>query len=586
MGRAWDFEYRVPDRSSAPDATNDFVVATQAAVPPEHLARTVRAGDADTRVDTLLVRPPLFWYRIRTNAPKELDDVARSLGAAGLAPRYVTSSTDRNLSVGPRPDFSGSPVTPRRRWGRDVERERAIDPAFPWFLTRDSGVDVNRGVCGTGTGTRLGVIDDEARDADSLGLDAEVLVGVHEAPRGTAHGAVMAAWAVGSRGNAANDFPPFAGVAPDAACRLYVIPRPGHGVMWLPLAIVRAVHDGADVVVCATYVENTTSPLLDDALEFAVRLGRGGLGTAVVLPTGREISSPAGSIHASLTLDLGDPASDPRVLCVAPSGHSGGWFFWTDKKGKRRPFANRGPAVRISAPGDDMPYPFSKDGAFGHAESSGASAIAAGVALLVLGRNPELRVDELYELLASTTRECPTDPEGTVGDEADLLPVGRDSDGHDAKVGHGRASALRACLAASDPIAATLVAIGEDDAARRFLVLRENARSLAGAYSERLANWSARILRTDRIFADTCASLCRHLRLLAGHADRQNAQSPGATARTVALLVERLGVHSAPDDVVQEIRTLGRRVCDTTRVPIETRNLERALFALASELWG
>jgi hypothetical protein len=582
----WDFDYRSPSRNAIQETANDFIVATWSEVAPDEVAPTIRASNDDTRTEAILVRPPLFWYRVTTAAPKDLREVADSLSASGIPVRYVSSVANCNLALGPRPDFAESSVCSPRAWSARVERTASDDSHDGWFLNRESGVDVDRAVCGTGLGTRLAVIDDEARDTDALDLDAEVLVGVQTASQGTAHGAAMAGWAVGSRGDATKGQPPFTGVAPNAACRLYVVPRPGQGVLWLPLAIVRAADDGADVIVCATYVENSTSPLLDDALEFAMRLGRGGLGTAVVLPAGREISSPKGSVHASLTLDVSDPASDPRVLCVAPSGRTGGWFFWTNKSGKRRPFANRGPAVRVSAPGDDMPYPFAKDGRLGHAESSGASAIAAGVALLVLGRNPGLRVDELYGLLTSTARECPTEPDGPVGDQADLLPAGRDPDGHDAKVGHGRVSARRACLAACDPIAATLVTIGEEDAAPRFLVLRENARSVAQAYSERLANWSARILRTDRIFADACASLCRHLRLLAGHADRQNAQSPGATARAVALLIGQLSVHSPPDDIAEEIRALGRRACDTTLAPNESRNLERALFAVASELWG
>jgi hypothetical protein len=197
-----------------------------------------------------------------------------------------------------------------------------------------------------------------------------------------------------------------------------------------------------------------------------------------------------------------------------------------------------------------------------------------------------LSVGELYRFLTSTARECPTDPGGTVGDQADLLPEGRDPDGHDAKVGHGRASAVRACLAASDPIAATLLTIGEEDAARRFVMLRKNVRSIADAYSERLATWSARIVPSDRILSDGCAAVCRHLRLLAGHTDRQDAQLPGATARAVALLIARLGAHSIPDDIAVEVRTLCRRACDMTSTPARRRELESTLFSLASGLWA
>ena len=166
------------------------------------------------------------------------------------------------------------------------------------------------------------MIDDDAEDVERLDLDHVVRLGARETSSASGHGALMVAWAVGAR---RSDGAAFLGVAPDASARLYLVPKPGEDVVSVPLAIVRAALDGADVIVCATYVEGTTSPMLDDALELAARLGRGGRGAAVVLPTGRETSSPGASVHASLSLALGDPASDPRVHCIAPGGRAGGW---------------------------------------------------------------------------------------------------------------------------------------------------------------------------------------------------------------------------------------------------------------------
>ena len=98
----------VPARISAPEEANDFVVATQTEVGPEHLARAVRLGEADPLVETLLVRPPLFWYRMRTGQPRNLTEIANALTEAELPTRYVTPSAHRYLSLGPRPDFTGS----------------------------------------------------------------------------------------------------------------------------------------------------------------------------------------------------------------------------------------------------------------------------------------------------------------------------------------------------------------------------------------------------------------------------------------------------------------------------------------------
>jgi hypothetical protein len=584
---SWDFEYLPLAKTQvAPGSEVDFVVATAVDVRAEDIAQALRIAGADVRVETLLARAPLFWSRVRVEPPQSSDAIARALSVAGIQVRYATSSAAASVALAPQPDFSATRRAEPRDWAGRAARSRPEERTpGRWFLDR-MGVDVDRSVCGTGAGVRLAVIDDEAREVDALDLDAEVAVGISTPSRGSSHGAAMVAWAVGSRGRSAAGVPQFAGVAPDASPRLYYIPKPGQEVLWLPLAIIRAVDDGADVIVCATYVEGTTSPLLDDAFEFATRLGRRGLGTAIVLPTGREISSPEGSVHASLTLGLAEPASDPRVLCVAPSGNDGGWFIWTDKFGRKKPFANRGPAVRIAAPGDDMAYPFAKDDRLGHAESSGASAVASGVALLVLATNADLTVDELYGLLTDTARACEAEPEGPFADSADLLPGGRDADGHNAKCGYGRASASRACLSAADPIASTLVTMGEESAAHCVLALRSSPGTFATAYSPPLARWSARVLRADSALSHAAKVLVRHLRLVADRVDRYQAHTPGGFARALALLLTRLATHAAPPLVSAELRSLQRRAVHATQSPEAAEKLESACFAFACDIWG
>ncbi len=248
--------------------------------------------------------------------------------------------------------------------------------------------------------------------------------------------------------------------------------------------------DGADAVVCATYVEQTWSPMLDDALAVASRLGRRGRGTAVVMPCGREGSSPPDSIHASWSLSLGDPASDPRVFCIGPSGREGGWFLWRDRRGKLRPFANRGPSVRWLAPGDDLADPLQLKDRWCHAESSGASALAAGVILLVLASNSGLALRDVDAIVTRTASRASEHDASSAppADPFDLLPRGTDPDGHDAKHGYGRMNARRACLAARDPIAGELLALGEEEAAVAAFDLVAQARP----YSPRAARWVVR----------------------------------------------------------------------------------------------
>ncbi len=411
---------------------------------------------------------------------------------------------------------------------------------------------------GTGAGARLAVIDDDGADTDALALDAEVRVHLGRRSSAQKHGALMVAWATG----APHAEPPFRGVAPDASPRLYLIPKPGADVLSMPLALVRAVADGADVVVCATYLEGGWSPLLDDALAFAERLGRGGLGTVVVMPTGRETSSPPGSVHASFALSFGDPAADPRVLCVGPGGRGGGWFFYRDRKKLARPFGNRGPAVRFLAPGDDLAYPLGGAPRLSHAESSGASAVAAGVVLLVLATNPNLHLREVLALLEGTAREVEPVPDpawAPFADPHDVMPLAKDRDGHNAKHGYGLLSAERACLAAVDPIAWALVHIGEIPAAMAFARMRREEPSVRAACSEALARWMVRVVVTDARAGQAARAIVRHARLLAVDARRARDLAPGTLVRQVALvlrgLLEGTAVGPTPESLRSEVES-------------------------------
>jgi hypothetical protein len=571
--RPYDFPYApVPTSAGDDDGFGlDLLVATSAPVAPDAVTAAIAETCGESSVTRVLAQAPLFWTQIHTTRGHRRADVAHALRRAGLPVRYVASASRGSLEVPPpldldlddalRPGAAGWPVCP----AREAPPDRPT--AGRWFL-RDGpgGLGVDRAVCGTGHGTRLAVIDDDAADLENVPLDATVLVGVERAPRASGHGALLIGWAVGAR---THDGATFAGVAPDASVRAYVIPRPGDDVVSLALAVARAATDGADVIVCATYVEGSTSPMLDDALEVATRLGRGGRGCVVVLPTGRETSSPKGSVHASLSLSLGDPASDPRVLCVAPGGRGGGWFLWREQHGRLRPFANRGPAVRCLAPGDDLSYPFLAAERLFHAESSGASALAAAVALLVVSNNPTLAWGEAISLLVrSATPPEPLSGEtlANMADRADALPRGRDRDGHDAKHGHGRLHALRACIAAADPVCLELVAMGEEQAARGWFEARRQGLA-AGAYSPSLACLAVRALLSDDSLAHALRVVLRHVRLLAADPTRADAHAAGAVGRYLALLLRRLDQAGAgaTDAQHREIAALLGRARETPR---------------------
>ncbi len=581
----WEFGYApVCPAAGSPEPARALVVATPRAVAPARIAAASGPGASAAGV---FARAPIFWTSLSLERPALPAEIAARLVEAGVAVRYVASAERPSLALAP-------PLDPRLhvhdarpdRW-----RRRPPEPVPPvaagsgsWFLGGDGGVAVNRERGDTGAGTRLAVIDDDALGTDELGLDAEVLVLLERAPRHQLHGALMVAWATRSRA--------FAGVAPGASARLYLIPKPGTGVLALPLAIARAADDGADVILCATYAEGTTSPMLDDALELATRLGRRGRGAAVVMPTGREASSAPGSVHASFSLGLGEPASDPRVFCIAPGARGGGWFLWRDRRGRLRPFANRGPAVRWLAPGDDVAFPFSTPAAprLFHAESSGAAAIAAGVLLLVLGASPRLRRRELAAVVDATLAPpaaASTAEPGPLADPADLMPSGRDRDGHDARHGYGLLAAEDACLFARDPVCAALLTMGEPGAARAFADARRRDARVAGAYSDRLARWAVRALLADREAAHALRAILRHARLVAGREERAAAHGEGAWTRQIGLLLRRLASSRTPGaaSVRAELGELSRRVIAATADPETIGALEaRILDALAGAI--
>ncbi len=594
---AWDFDYApVPRASATADDDGgpcDVIVATARAVDLGVLEATVGAllASDDLAIDVVLARAPLFWVRVRSPGPLRRDDLVHALVDADVPVRYVASTLRGSLALPEPLELDGAadaaPTTWRRRGATRAHRatrpsdgpasERRASDGL-WFLDAAGGVAIDRAHCGVGAGTRLAVIDDDAADVEHLDLDALVLVGVDRVPRSSSHGSLMVAWAAAARRSLTVPDARFVGVAPDTSPRLYCIPKPDIDVVSLALAVARAVLDGADVVVCATYVEGAMSPMLDDALEVAARLGRRGRGTPVLFPTGRETSSPAGSMHASLSLSLGDPASDPRATCIAPGGRDGGWFVWKDKSGKYRPFANRGPAVRFVAPGDDIAYPFTMRARLFHAESSGASAVAAGVLLLVLGTNPTLTASELDAILARTVDVDRDDHERrlralALADPADVLPRGTDADGHDAKQGYGHLHATRACLAASDPLAFALVAMGEVPAAARVAEAlaspapRNHGR--ARLYSPRAARWAVRALLGDPRADHALRVVMRHARLVAHQLARADAQPRDALLRQLALTLRGL-IYSPvgrriPAVVAKELGAYARVLAAATR---------------------
>jgi hypothetical protein len=582
---AWDFDYRpvpgAPRDNGGP--RRDLVVATEHDVDPAHVVELLQSLSSDIEAAPLVISHPVYWTRLRSSTAVDRNEITARLERGGIRVRYVVCSRHGTHSLAGSLQLENARPRRARDWkARSAQREEQREPRA-WSIGR-RGVNADRQFCGSGAGTRLAVIDDDSADAENLDLDAQISICQAAPVRANHHAALVVGFSVGTRQRC--------GVAPSASPRLYVIPKPGQDVVSLPVAIVHAVDDGADVVVCATYIDDVAGPLLDDALELAAQLGRGGRGTPVFFPTSREISSPPGSMHASLSLSVGAPASHPLAFCIGPSGADGSWFLWRERSGRLRPFANRGPAVRWLAPGDDMPDPLSAGARrVAHSESSGAVAMASGVALLVLAQNPELTCSELDQLLTATAVAASERvAEAPLADPSDVLPCGRDGDGHDAKHGYGRLAARSACLGASDPIAAALIRMGSERAAACFAELRATDPSIARAYTEQLARWGARALLADSSLLHAVAALLRHVRLLCHDPARSGAQPEGALLHQTALVV-RMARGSAraprPSDVVSaELLRLLRALCELSAEPDGALAWESAVYLKFSRVWA
>jgi hypothetical protein len=564
--RPWDFGYLPvqPPTVDVDDGACDLVVATRMPVDATEIGSLLGARFGHVECEVVLDRAPLHWVRIQGTVPAPRAAVAALLEPVGV--RYVASAVQADLHIGAPAAWETANVASATTWRVRCPRAHVVDPPSPgrWFLRGDEcGVSVDRRTCGTGAGMRLAVVDDDVSDPDLLDLDSLVLVDANHRPAGIGiHGSLVIGWAVGTSRARDDASAAFHGVAPSASPRVYCVPFAGTDVLSTPLAIARAVSDGADVILLTMSLESSASPMLDDALEMSARLGRRGRGTSVVVATGRQASSGAGSLHASWSLPLGDPASDPRVFCVGPSGRGGGWFLWRDRHGGYRPFANRGPALRWLAPGDDIAFPLHGRERMSHAESSGAAAIAAGVILVVLGCNPSLRVSQLDAALTRTCESVSGEPMASrtpLADPDDLLPHGRDRDGHNAKHGYGLLHAARACATVRDPFASALCAVGEVGAAEAWLRLPVRRR-----YSRALARWAARAMLDDSQLDHAFHVLARHARLVAGNDVRQDAHGAGALARHLGVIVRMLGAAArrrpASRGVLDEIARLDERL--------------------------
>ena len=208
-------------------------------------------------------------------------------------------------------------------------------------------------------------------------------------------------------------------------------------------AFVWAADNGADVISCSwgpadgewwnpsDPAHNQVVALPDStrlALDHAVEQGRSGRGCVITWAAG----------NGNEPVDNDGYASYPRVIAVGACNDQGTrsaysdtgdalWCCFPSSNG----FASLTPGIWTTDRSGSLGYnPDDYTDDFGG--TSSACPGAAGVAALVLSRNPDLRWDEVKDILK---RSC---------DRIDAAGGGYDADGHSAQYGYGRVNARRA----------------------------------------------------------------------------------------------------------------------------------------------
>jgi subtilisin family serine protease len=321
--------------------------------------------------------------------------------------------------------------------GRHVDQHASVEAAWRWSK---------------GTGATIAVIDDGVDiDHKEFGSPNKIV-----APRdvtrrtndprpayGNNHGTACAGVACADGNFGAS------GVAPGA--RLMPIRQvPSLGSQAEADAFVWAAQNGADVISCSWGPKDGTNrvvPLPDStrlAMEFAISNGRNGKGCVICFAAGNGNERVESDGYASFDKviavaacnDQGKRASysdfGKAVWCAFPSNDYRSSGIWTtDRSGPVG--TNPGGSTRKG----DAAGNFTN----GFGMTSSACAGVAGVAALIISRNPNLRWDEVKEIIK---RSC---------DQIDAEGGQYDANGHSLYLGYGRVNAEKAVqLADASPL--------------------------------------------------------------------------------------------------------------------------------------
>ena len=361
----------------------------------------------------------------------------------------------------------------------EIVREMRSRGAFPqqWHLKKTTiggrSVDAHANVeaawaLSEGAGTTIAIIDDgvdleheEFRSSGKIVAPRNVSAGTNNPRPGNRdnHGTACAGVACGDGKFGASGVAPRARLIPIRFVSALGSQAEADAFVW-------AANNGADVISCSwgppdgdwsdpsDPIHHEQTPLPDStrlAMDAAIRNGRNGKGCVIVFAAG----------NGNESVDNDGYASYAKVIAVAASSDTG----------KKSVYSDFGNAVWCAFPSSDFDRPLtpgiwttdrsgtvgynpglaSEGDTAGHYTNSfgGTSSAApgvAGVAALILARNPNLRWDEVRDILK---RSC---------DRIDPAHGAYDANGHSQLYGYGRVNARKAVELAA-PVQPNLIAI-------------------------------------------------------------------------------------------------------------------------------
>lgn len=265
-----------------------------------------------------------------------------------------------------------------------------------WGLYNADYDDIDISICGawsyaTGRGIKIGILDqgvdinhiDLAQNIYPLSFDTES--GTSPAKLFDDHGTHCAGIAAAVRNNGIH----IAGVAPDAKIvsisnSLYGTPnsqlKRADGFIW-------AYKNGIDII-SNSWKSGTIHPAINEAIADAFKYGREGKGCVIVFAAGNDYKNNPNSISY--------PAScNDKILTVGAINSSG----------KKASFSQVGDKLDVVAPGVNVLSTIPNNATDSWDGTSMACPHVAGLAALILERNPRLTVTQVNDIIEKNTKK-------------------------------------------------------------------------------------------------------------------------------------------------------------------------------------